>query len=284
MKNSTKSEKAVKNLNEKLYSSKSAKCSVLAIIFTSIIFMSSITSYSQTDNFEGMVGTFIQENGTKVIQPYADAVSSDLNSGLFHTAKVKKGFSIYFGIKGSGTYINPENSVVAGTNKTLDILPMAVPQIQVGSVFGTEFSLRYMPSISIGKYGSIQSWGFGMKHGITSHFKKAPVDVAVGFSMNKLAIDDSKEKDLVDASSIAANLQISKELSVFTFYTGLQYENTNMELNVKNDTNSSIMSFENGNKVRAILGLNIKLGPLNLNGDYNIGKTNSFSAGFGFAF
>ena len=127
-------------------------------------------------------------------------------------------------------------------------------------------------------------WGFGIKHGVTSHFKNSPVDVAVGFAVNGLTIGDSKDKDLVNATSIAANLQISKELSVFTFYTGVQYDKTSMEVKVNYAGVTTKMEYENENNLKGIVGMNIKLGPVNLNGGYSFGKTNSVSAGIGFGF
>src|SRR6186997_2327866 len=77
------------------------------IVFT---FISSLSTYSQDNkSLEGVMFTFISEGDTKVLQPYADAISSDMNSGMFHSAKVSKGFSLYFGLKAVGTYVNGEN-------------------------------------------------------------------------------------------------------------------------------------------------------------------------------
>ncbi len=273
MKNSTKHGKASKIVT------------TLLSLVIALMFGSNLTYSQDNTGLESIVYDFVEDGGDKtVLQPYADALSSDINSGLFHSAKVKKGFSIYFGIKAIGTYVNGDNPVVKDANKTLGILPVAVPQLQVGSVFGTEFSLRVLPTVTLGKYGSVNMWGIGVKHGITSHFKKSPVDIAVGFSTNSISISDSKDRDLVDATSFAANLQFSKTLSVFTFYTGLQYENTGIDVSVNHNGTISKMEYNNENKFRGIIGLNIKLGPLNLNGDYSIGKTNTVSAGFGFAF
>lgn len=275
----------MKNLTN---SKKAFKAGRIVTTLLSVIVFSFITNLStlSQDNksLEGVMFTFISAGDTKVLQPYADALSSDMNSGLFHSAKVKKGFSIYFGLKGTGTYVNGDNPVVKDANKTLDILPMAIPQMQIGSIFGTELSARFLPSIKLGEYGSVGMWGFGIKHGITSHFKKSPIDIAVGFSVNSLSIGDSKDKDLVTASSFAANLQISKELSVFTLYTGVQYDKTSMDVKVNYNNTISTMNYENDNNLKAIVGLNIKLGPVNLNGDYSFGKSNSVSAGFGFGF
>ncbi len=259
------------------------KCIIFAVFLMGFTFLHTAPANAQ-DNFEGILYNFVEENGSSSLQPYADALSSNINSGLFHTAKVKKGFSMYFGLKAAGTYINPDNTAVKEANKTLGILPVAVPQIQLGALFGTEISARFLPSVSLGGYGSVGTWGIGIKHGITSHFKKSPIDVAIGFSSNSMTISDSKDRDMVNASAIALNLQVSKQLSVFTFYTGMQYENTDVDVNLRYEGNTTKSNYENANKMRGIIGLNIKLGLLNLNGDYSIGKTNAVTAGFGFAF
>lgn len=256
---------------------------LLSVIIFSFIAKSGL--YAQDNkSIEGVMFNFITAGDTKVLQPYADAVSSDMNSGLFHSAKVKKGFSLYFGVKAIGTYVNGENPQVKDANNTLNIIPIAVPQLQLGAIFGTEISARYLPSIKIGSYGSVGMWGMGIKHGITSHFKKSPIDIAVGLAFNNLTIGDSKEKDMVQASSFAANLQVSKELSIFTLYTGLQYESSNIDVKVNYENVLRTMNYTNNNNIKALVGMNIKLGPVNLNGDYSFGKTNSVSAGFGFSF
>lgn len=271
--------------NTKTNSSKAGRIvTVLFSMLFTVIFIQNTAIAQQTDGLEGIMFSFVDEGDANVLQPYADALSSNMNSGLFHSAKVKKGFSLYFGLQGTGTYINGDNPSVTNANKTLDILPMAIPQIQIGSLAGTEISARFLPSIRIGQYGSVGMWGFGIKHGVTSHFKNSPVDVAVGFAVNGLTIGDSKDKDLVNATSIAANLQLSKELSVFTFYTGVQYDKTSMEVKVNYAGVTTKMEYENENNLKGIVGMNIKLGPVNLNGGYSFGKTNSVNAGIGFGF
>jgi len=258
---------------------------LISFILSTMFFLSTGSSvFSQDDkNIEGIVSNFVL-TGEQTLQPYADAVSADMNSGLFHSAKVNSGFNLYFGIKGTGTYINGDNTTVINANKTLSIMPMAVPQLNIGSVWGTEMSVRYLPQITIGKYGAVGMFGVSIKHGITSHFKNSPIDAAIQFSYNTLKINDSKGNDMMTASSFATGLMFSKELSVFTIYTGAQYESTSINANVSYNGIDSKMSFNNQNKFRGVIGLNIKLGPLNLNGDYSVGKTNSISAGFGFAF
>lgn len=256
-----------------------------ATILAAVLFsMISKISPAQ-DNLQSILQDAIENNGKEVLQPYADALSADMNSGTFHSAKVRTRFSFYLGVKAMGTYINGENSYVKNANNSLDILPSASPELRIGA-FGTEVSVRYLPQLSVGKYAAVQSFGIGLKHCITSHFKKSPIDVSLGFSKQSISLSSRRQKEFsVNASSYALNLQVSKELiGVFTIYTGVQYESTNIDMNVDTDDYDFKDSYENNNKVRGTFGLNIKLGPLNLNGDYNIGKTNTISAGFGFAY
>ena len=258
---------------------------LISFIISGIFFLTTGSCIFSQDNknLEGIVTTFAQ-NGEQTLQPYADAFSADMNSGLFHTAKVNSGFNLYIGIKAAGTYVNGDNAYVINANKSFSLLPMAVPQLNIGSVWGTELSVRYLPQVTIGKYGSVNMWGIGIKHGITSHFKNSPVDAAVQFSYQSLKVNDSKGRDMVSATSFSSSLQFSKELSIFTIYTGIQYESTSIDANVNSNGTDSRMSFNNQNKIRGVMGLNVKLGPVNVNGDYTIGKSNSISAGFGFAF
>ncbi|MCI0449835.1 MAG: hypothetical protein L0Y79_08630 [Chlorobi bacterium] len=258
---------------------------LLAVTALNLLFWWPFETLSQEDkNLEITLYDFVEENGEQVLQPYADALSGSMNSGLFHTANVKKGFTMYIGVKAIGTYINAENQKVFDANKTLDIVPLAVPQLHLGSLFGTEMTVRVLPQISIGNYGSVGTWGIGIRHEFTSHFKKSPIDAAVQLSFNNLTIANSKGKDMVEARSFAVSLQVSKRLSMFTFYSGLQYENTEIDAVITKEASVQKMSYENCNKVRGTIGLNIKMGPLNLNYDYSVGRTNSMSAGFGFAF
>ncbi|MBZ0203105.1 MAG: hypothetical protein K8I03_08835 [Ignavibacteria bacterium] len=273
----------MKNSNNVTF--KAARIVLTAVIVTmSVLFPYGILKSQDNNSLEGIVQNFVATQDATVLQPYADALSTSMNSGLFHSAKVKKGFSFYFGIKGSASYINCDNPVVKDANRTFSMMPMAVPQVQIGSLYSTEVSARFMPTISLGKYGSVGTWGIGIKHGFTSHFKNSPIDGAIGFAYNRISINDSKNSEFVNASSMAVNLQFSKELSVFTFYTGVQYEKTSASLKLNYQNLSHSVNYENENKIKAIVGLNIKLGPVNINSDYSFGKTNSVSAGFGFGF
>jgi hypothetical protein len=185
---------------------------------------------------------------------------------------------MYIGVKGSTTPV-----VEAPSNLKVTSVPFAVPQVSVG-LYGTEVTFRYTPSIGLGKLGSVNTMGFALRHCVTQYFKKSPLDVSVQLALQSLNVYDSKENNVIHSSSFAAAIQFSKQLSVFTMYAGVQYEKTGVDFNFNYGGYSSKFHTENQNKIRGTVGLNIKLGPFNINGDYNIGKNNSISTGFGFAF
>src|ERR1051325_7585140 len=114
--------------------------SILILIFTSII------SYSQDNTLNQILLEEItnSKNPDDVLQPYTDAISNSMNSGLFHSAKVKNNFNIYLGLKAFGTYINDDNKDISDLNKKFKMVALAVPQLTVGSVLGTEIMVRYL--------------------------------------------------------------------------------------------------------------------------------------------
>ncbi len=244
----------------------------IAALIVSMVISSSL--FAQDD-----INKVLAQLDTKSFQPLTDAFSSDINSGLYHSAKVNKSFSLYLGVKASTTGI-----VEGPSNLKISSMPFAVPQLTLGSVLGTDVTLRFMPNITIGKYGSVNTFGFAVRHSISQYVKKAPIDAAVQFAYQKFSVSDTKDNNAVNSGSIAANLQFSKELSIFTFYAGVQYEQTTANYTFSYDGLSQNINIQNQNNLRGTLGLNIKLGPVNLNGDCSLSKSSSFSAGFGFAF
>jgi hypothetical protein len=142
-----------------------------------------------------------------------------------------------------------------------------------------------MPHISLYGKASVGIWGFGIKHCVTSHFKNSPVDASLQFAYQMLDIKDNNKNDLVVTRSTAINLQVSKEIGFLTLYAGAQYENTNITLSYNYENIITVSkSFDNQNKFRTTVGMNLELGPINVNADYNFGKVNTISVGLGLGF
>jgi hypothetical protein len=132
-----------------------------------------------------------------------------------------------------------------------DISNMAagVPQLEVGSLWGTELLIRYIPKVNLGQWvGDFSFWGIGLKHSISQYFWDdpnrdgnanerpdiAPFDLSIqaviqGTSLeNEVGITEVALK--ADASIIDINIHFSKNFNNwFELYTGLSYERTKID-------------------------------------------------------
>lgn len=278
-------------------------------------------------NLEDYLSKYTSENGKLYLQPFANAFSADLNSGLFHNAKIKKsGFQLYIGVVGqvaaipnSAKYFtahlddptfgspmdvpnsptvfgptegvlveNPESglSMYMPAGLDIDLLPLAMPQITIGSLWGTDFTARYI-SVGVDDFGDIKTFGWGLRHSVNQYLKKLPVSIALGYYHQNITIGE-----YIDASTNVINLQASFAVPVVTFYGGLGYETGKVDVEYTYEgINSWDAETQEGDKIafnmdaentiRATLGLCLNLGPLKIHGDYNIAKQNTFAVGVG---
>lgn len=173
----------------------------------------------------------------------------------------------------------------------LSFLPLAAPQVSVGTVYGTQATFRYLPSITLSSdLGKLKYFGFGIQHNPAIWFKnQIPVDVAVSFFTQTLKIGD-----LFKSKATAFGLNASKRFGTGLLnvapYAGFMFESANMEVTYTYTVNTSTgiyreeinFELEGENKSRLILGVSLRLLTLNLNADYNFSKYDSFTAGLTF--
>ncbi len=278
-------------------------------------------------DLEDYLSKYTQDNGRKYLQPFADAFSADLNSGLYHQALIKKkGFQLYIGVVGQvavvpddqkyfGAYtesnlypsegphkvptvFGPKDPVVipveasgglldyafpAGFN--VDYMPLATPQLTIGSLLGSDVTVRFI-TVDLEDLGNLDLFGWGIRHNLNQYLTFLPVDVAVGYYSQSFKIGD-----YMDANASLLSLQGSYSIPVITFYGGLGLENSSMDVQYTytgegdlpgSQTEEAIkFDLEGANSLRFTMGLTVNLGPLKINGDYNIAKQNTFSAGVG---
>jgi hypothetical protein len=170
----------------------------------------------------------------------------------------------------------------------LPFVLMPTPQLTIGTIYGTNFTLRYMPAFTPREeIGTIKFFGFGVQHnpGVWVG-SKMPVDLSVGYFTQKLEVGD-----IFKASSTAYGLNLSKTLGWRFFnvtpYGGVQYETSEMQVTyqrtVTTDTGDQDINvdftLEGENKYRATTGLSIRLLAININADYNFAKYPSASVG-----
>ena len=171
--------------------------------------------------------------------------------------------------------------------------PLAVPQVGVGTVLGTDAQLRYLPETSIRGYGSVSLIGLSVRHSLSQHVPDAPVNVALQGTWQRLTLSGSEESqnlgETLDASGWALNAQVSKDIPVLpiTFYGGLQYEQFGVEVNytfrANGETSTIAFDQDAAGNARALAGARVTLAVIELNVDYALGSANTVSAGVGLA-
>lgn len=271
---------------------------------------------SQAQDLEESLSLYLSTNGSLYMQPLADAFGANLNSGFFHTARIKKmGFHLNVGFKAvgalisddqktftskaegdlpggmklptvfgdeDGVYIDEIDETVTGVWNT-SIFPVAIPQLTVGSLLGTEVTIRWMEWTVSEDFGKIGLFGFGIRHSISQYIPIFPVDVAIGYFRQSFEVGD-----IVEAHAQYFGLQASYQISVLCFYGGIGYENANLDISYtyeENDTSQRV-SFEldSKNSTRFTIGLGFDFPILKIHVDYNIAAQNVVAAGIGFGF
>ncbi len=173
------------------------------------------------------------------------------------------------------------------------IAPLAVPQVGVGTLLGTDAQARYLPETTISNYGSVSLFGLSARHSISQYIPLFPVDLAVQGAWQSLSVSGTDQDGVVDASGWALNAQVSKSLPAapITFYGGLQYEQFEVDVDYTFETNSGTggvsvsdeiaFSQDASTNVRALAGVSATLALFQVNVDYALGANNTVSAGVG---
>lgn len=129
----------------------------------------------------------------------------------------------------------------------LSTLMAAVPQFEIGSLYGTELLIRFIPQVNMGKnIGDFAFWGFGLKHSISQYFITNPNgncnerEIDVAFQVvyqgthleNTVGVTNAELK--ADATFWNFNLQASKSFDFgMDIYTGLSFETVSINSEYK---------------------------------------------------
>jgi len=237
---------------------------------------------------------------------------------------------------GYGDVTLAEYDVPNGTGVNFIPLPMA--QLTIGGPFGTDVSVRYLPNLDFGNIGSVGLWGVGARHSIMQHIpvlSRLPVlDITAQGGYTKLTtyaninygpdklnpanINDAStipdpqmfldQKIQLEASAWTINLIFSQTLPVITFYQGIGYSNSKVNLDLKGnypfpsvatsgtyagdvvvleeDVLTDPLGFEmkNNKDLRLNAGFRIKLGVITFHFDYTKANYSVFTSGIGVSF
>ncbi|NQW30748.1 MAG: hypothetical protein HQ472_09585 [Ignavibacteria bacterium] len=203
----------------------------------------------------------------------------------------------------------------------MSALIAGVPQLEIGSLWGTELLLRFIPPVEFDRnVGKFSFWGVGLKHSISQYFPERWFDLAiqgvyqgttltntVGFTGSKLT---------ADATILSGNIHASKEVWGFlSVYAGYAYERIDvvstyqyvlpqeiqLALGLLPPTPagqvavptpeqpgdlkpqiSTVNAFNTNAKIT--MGFSAFVGPIRLAVDYSVSRFNVLSAGLSYTF
>jgi hypothetical protein len=290
----------------------------IAMLFVLVCALVTTGAYAQTD-LEKALQQYSSETVTGYIQPVADLFGADMHAGYYHNASISEsGFSLGFDIIVMGSIVqdaqkfytaNTPLGFTPATFKTptifggkatpvsfgaleykgsdgivnTSIFPLAVPQLRIGSFYGSDLTLRFItiPAVGDNKFPVITLWGVGVRHSISQYINQCPVDIAAGVYFNSFKIGD-----LMDFKGFAVNAQASKSIKLLILYGGLAYESSKMNLKYTTTDPSAPpavdLTLTGANTVRFTLGVGLSLGIVKIFADANFGSVTNYSAGIGF--
>lgn len=195
-----------------------------------------------------------------------------------------------------------------------------VPQVEIGSLFGTEMLVRCIPPIDLGKYvGKFSFWGLGLKHSISQYFPEssyrideqgfkqpAPIfDLCVQFvgqgSHLTNTVGETNAELTANAVMWDANIHASKSIpGILDVYTGLSYEklfiNSSYLFYIPieiqrqispdyKDTKPQSVNLEvDDDNFKFVIGAKRDFGRLTVFVDYNVSKFDIFTGGIQYRF
>jgi hypothetical protein len=271
---------------------------------------------------EDNLSSYTGENGVGYMEPLKNAIGTALNDAAYMSAHIPRaGFrarlSVHAMLVSFGdddrvfqartegyfpsdamveapTIVGDEDAVVytdpgsgaafafpGGFN--LDRFGLAVPQLTIGSVAGTEAMIRWI-AVDTGdaEIGDVSLFGIGVRHSVSQYFPGLPVDVAAMIFIQNLQIG---EDDLVDAQAQTYGVQASKAISILEPYVGFSMDSFDMDVNYESDTGGEStninLDFNRETTAHLTLGSALKLMFLHAHAELNVASQTSFAFGVG---
>ncbi len=171
--------------------------------------------------------------------------------------------------------------------------PFLVPEVVMGTLLGTSIMVRWVPEISVQNSESIGLFGFGVQHRLNPYLPTLPFDLGVQAVWQRAGADDDQDQQVVRISTFAANVHAGKRFGPIGVYGALQSEQSTVKVRYEYTPTGFDRDAEpipvrlnmaGVNKMRIILGSDLKLGPVHANADFSVGRMNTISVGLGFAY
>lgn len=175
----------------------------------------------------------------------------------------------------------------------LSLLPLAAPQVSLGTLYGTSVTVRFLPSVELNEeLGTFKYFGFGIQHNPMLWFdRKLPVDVALSYFTQSMDVGTLFECT-TNAFGVNASRTFGFRFLNATPYAGFLIEDASMKVHydfiVETPTGNEVipvaLDLASENTTRLTLGLSLRAGIIKLNTDYSFAKYPAFSLGLAVAF
>lgn len=274
---------------------------------------------------QNQISVYTGPNAQGYLQPLANAFGATLNSSFGYSAYIPAtSFHLSFEVPVMGVFFEdgdrtfrattesgflPETTVDAPTvvgdgsavvvdggggaqfafpgGLDLNSFGLAVPQLRISSLMGTEAVIRWAAYDSDeSDLSKVDLFGIGARHSISQYMGEAPpLDLAVGFLWQSFKVGENAfGGDFVSSDALSLQVQASKRapLGFMTFepYAGVAWEKLDLDLEY-DDTNGDpvSVSMEAENDLRFTIGAGLNFVAGQLWADYSFAATNNFSFG-----
>ena len=285
------------------------------IFFISVFLFGTLITYGQNNEDLSVIMNVYQEgNGQGYLQPLADAFTTNLHAGLYRSPKIPKGFHLDVGVVTSFSFIGssqktftavtepePPNQTVTvptifgdnqpvripteeGTTYTfpggydVSILPLAVPQLKIGTLLGTEALVRYIAFDVGDDFEQVQLFGFGLRHSLSQYLEEAPVDLAIGYYQQRLDV-----AEIIEADTRMFHLHVGRQLNLLSYYAILGYQQGTYDVAYEfSEIEDVQFEMENAGNILFGAGIGLKLPVFYVHAELNYSKQLTAALGIGF--
>ncbi len=254
-----------------------------------VIFAFLISHSAVCQKIDDIIGNYKGVNAEGFLQPLADVLTSTFNTGSAQKSSIDSGFHMYLGIVTTNSFIMTDNlrffegqtpplftpgqtatastiigpsqtTRVAGTNGTsytfpaglgLNRIMLAVPQLTIGNIAGTELSVRYF-AYNVGEeFGKISIMGGSVRHDFGRYFLKDSKFTLTG----EVGYQELKTGKYSTLKALKAGVFAGQQHKNFHYFAHVGYQQGKMNLNYQNPEENLDFSVSLTNKNPLLFGI-----------------------------
>ncbi|HKP94190.1 MAG TPA: DUF6588 family protein [Fibrobacteria bacterium] len=176
----------------------------------------------------------------------------------------------------------------SGAFADLPFLPVMAPSLTVGTLYGTQATLRWLPAVKISSdIGKVSLFGFGVQHNVSYWMgPEVPVDLTLDVHGQWLEVQHTFTSNALAGGATVSKTFGSRTLGV-TPFAGAAVERSDFDAAFDATVETALgpierevkFSIDGKNNAHYTLGCALQFFHVNLTTDYNFAEYDTFSAG-----